>query len=1218
MSFRKNLSHYSFPKLWLPISGFLTQPAASLVELEARRRSRLLLIILLLFTLFGSLILIYEVLKKPEIPRSRIYGMFVVIWLAGSMLYVVARRGYTEMAAAVFIGLLFLFSVVLPLAPHTLSPLPYFIVFPLLLSALFFSPRGMVWLALFALLVTAVLDLFVVSESVGERPLLMETILFVLPFISLVLFYENHHRGIECIHHAELQESYNSLLASEEALQQYIEEHARERHLFEKSLREAQHRYYGLFEQSHDAVFILSLEGAHLEANQRAADLLDFSHAEMQNLTVKDLSAEIEQSEKVFERLLVGEHIPVYERIFRKKDGRPVPVEINVELVRDTNGRPLHIQSIVRDISERKHQENQLRLQSTALEAAANAILITDRDGRIEWSNRAYAQLTGYSFAESIGQNSQELLHSGVQDPVYYKTLWDTILSGQIWRGQTINRRKDGRLYTDQQTITPVLDQSGAISHFIVVKEDVTERESTQLALRESEALYRSMFENNLAVKLLIDPRTGQIVDANPAAANFYGYSLDHLKSLRIQDINILTDAEIQTELALAVREQHHVFNFRHRLADGEVRDVEVFSGPIVIQGVEHLHSIILDVTARKRAEEALRQNEERLQMILQGTQAGTWEWNVLTGETIVNERWAEIVGYTLDELSPSTIETWSNLTHPDDLYTAMQLLGQHFTGESSFYTCEMRMKHKDGRWVWIWDRGKVMTWTEDGMPLRMLGTHIDITEHKTAEEALRQSEARQRAMFEAIPDLIFRNKSDGTLLDFHTADFSSFFVPTNDLIGKKIDEFLPEGTIWQHKEFIHQTLETQKMVVREFGMSHDGAMHRYEVRIVPVGRTEVLSIIRDVTELWQTRRELEIANDRLEFAVTTARIAWWEMDVQTGVVRFDPRKVLMAGYDPQDFVDVTYHAFTDRVHPDDHAPMMQAMRDLIEGRSSLYSVDYRLKTASGGWIWFHDRGEKAISDEGRQVMRGFVIDITENKLAELRKFELALEKERVYLLREFIEKASHEFRTPLSIVNTHAFIMAQLEDPARRRSKAETIQQQVMRIAKLLDMLLLMTKLNSGVEMTFSPVDLAAICKVVCQATIAHYGNQPRLTFKTEPNLPPLLGEAFYLESAIGQILDNAYRYTPKEDAIEMSLGTMPGFIWLAVCDSGPGIPEEEMRQIFDTFWRRDQAHTTPGFGLGLPIAQSVVRMHSGRIEVENNVGRGTTFRILLPVATS
>jgi len=221
-------------------------------------------------------------------------------------------------------------------------------------------------------------------------------------------------------------------------------------------------------------------------------------------------------------------------------------------------------------------------------------------------------------------------------------------------------------------------------------------------------------------------------------------------------------------------------------------------------------------------------------------------------------------------------------------------------------------------------------------------------------------------------------------------------------------------------------------------------------------------------------------------------------------------------------------------------------------------------------------------------------------------------------LLRDFIEKASHEFRTPLSIINTHAFIMSQIDDPTRRRSKADTIQKQVMHIAKLLDMLLLMTKLNSGVEMSLSPVDLEAICKAVCQTMIAHYGNQPGLTFNAELNLPLLSGNSDYLESAIGQILDNAFRFTPKEGVIEVSLGAKSGFIWLAVRDSGPGIPEAEMRQIFETFWRRDQVHTTPGFGLGLPIAQAVVRMHSGRIEVENNDGGGATFRLLFPVTMS
>nr|MBC8506231.1 PAS domain S-box protein [Chloroflexota bacterium] len=136
------------------------------------------------------------------------------------------------------------------------------------------------------------------------------------------------------------------------------------------------------------------------------------------------------------------------------------------------------------DITARKHAEEQLRLQSAALNAAANAIIITNHAGTIEWINPAFTRLTGYSAAEAIGKNPRELIKSGDQDIAVYKDLWDTILAGKIWRGELINRRKDGSLYTEEQTITPLRNGDGMITHFIAVKQDITERILASEALR--------------------------------------------------------------------------------------------------------------------------------------------------------------------------------------------------------------------------------------------------------------------------------------------------------------------------------------------------------------------------------------------------------------------------------------------------------------------------------------------------------------------------------------------------------------------------------------------------------------------------------------------------------------------------------------------------------------------------------------------------------------
>jgi PAS domain S-box-containing protein len=142
---------------------------------------------------------------------------------------------------------------------------------------------------------------------------------------------------------------------------------------------------------------------------------------------------------------------------------------------------------------------------------------------------------------------------------------------------------------------------------------------------------------------------------------------------------------------------------------------------------------------ARVRAEETLREERRRLSDIIEADDAGTWEWNVQTGEAIFNRRWAEIVGYTLEELSPTSIETWKMLAHPDDLATSNSMLAKHFGGELDYYDVEARMRHKDGSWVWVRDRGKVITWTSEGLPQWMRGTHHDITERRAMVEDIRQ-----------------------------------------------------------------------------------------------------------------------------------------------------------------------------------------------------------------------------------------------------------------------------------------------------------------------------------------------------------------------------------------------------------------------------------------------------------------------------------------------
>ncbi|MDE5416130.1 PAS domain-containing protein [Alkalihalobacterium chitinilyticum] len=152
---------------------------------------------------------------------------------------------------------------------------------------------------------------------------------------------------------------------------------------------------------------------------------------------------------------------------------------------------------------------------------------------------------------------------------------------------------------------------------------------------------------------------------------------------------------------------------------------------------VETIRGYMFDQTHLKTVEDALDQERRRLNDIIVGTNAGTWEWNIKTGETFYNERWAEIIGYTLEELSPTTLETWQRFVHPEDLKKSEELLAQHFSKAIDFYELEVRMKHKDGHWIWVADHGRVSAWGEDGSPLLISGTYRDITQRKQMEQEL-------------------------------------------------------------------------------------------------------------------------------------------------------------------------------------------------------------------------------------------------------------------------------------------------------------------------------------------------------------------------------------------------------------------------------------------------------------------------------------------------
>ena len=255
--------------------------------------------------------------------------------------------------------------------------------------------------------------------------------------------------------------------------------------------------------------------------------------------------------------------------------------------------------------------------------------------------------------------------------------------------------------------------------------------EEAEIKLRESESRYRSLFQNKHTVMLIIDQQDGTIVDVNPAAASFYGWTHDELCRMNIKQINRLTDEEIQTEMQRARTEKRNFFLFRHRLADGSLRDVEVYSGPITIEQKSLLYSLIYDITDRKRVASQLLEKQERFTQALEASHAGVWEWDVKTGENIWSDEIWALYGLERGDTKPSH-ELWRRSIHPDDRKETVRAV-LHAAKNASLIAVEYRVFHLDGSVHWLMGRGMPFL-DEQGSLVHYIGTSIDITERKEIE----------------------------------------------------------------------------------------------------------------------------------------------------------------------------------------------------------------------------------------------------------------------------------------------------------------------------------------------------------------------------------------------------------------------------------------------------------------------------------------------------
>jgi PAS domain S-box-containing protein len=539
----------------------------------------------------------------------------------------------------------------------------------------------------------------------------------------------------------------------------------------------------------------------------------------------------------------------------------------------------------------------------------------------------------------------------------------------------------------------------------LLVLSGITEYQQEAGGAWGSENRFRKFFEQHSAAMLTIDTETGRILDANEAAVHFYGWSLEELKRMRIQEINTLPPEAVKAEMTKAASLKKVRFEFRHSRADGSICDVEVFSNTIEIAGKRILFSIIHDITERKRAEEVLREEEAYLRAILRTTVDGFWEVDMEGNILQVNDAYCRMSGYTEEELLKldiSAIDTTHNLVDISERRLRIIANGaeifetQHRRKDSSIFHVEMSVTYIQT------GGGKFVSFCRD------------ISERKLAEETLLRQTAELEAIkmrledekrllaavMEALPTGVAITDKMGGCIESNAAfkkiwggdplpetqsveDYTSY-KGWWDSTGKPLapEEWASAIAVQKGESTVGQILRIERFDGLEAYIINSAApVHDAEGEIVGSAVA-----VQDITELWQMEKEL--LQNRKDFACAqeVGNVGSWRLDVRRNVLQWSDENHRIFGIPIG--TPLTYETFLSTIHPDDRLMVDAEWKAGLRGKP--YDVEHRL-VVNGQIKWVREKAYLEIDRNGN-LAGGFGItqDITERKQAEL-----ALQKNR-------------------------------------------------------------------------------------------------------------------------------------------------------------------------------------------------------------------------------
>jgi PAS domain S-box-containing protein len=873
----------------------------------------------------------------------------------------------------------------------------------------------------------------------------------------------------------------------------------------------------------------------------------------------------------------------------------------------------------VKDITERKQAEDARREaeqeKSALLEEAPVGIVHTDPKGAITYVNRRFESESGYPREEIIGKSGFQLDWFPASTLEFLAERMAARLRGspaKHWETQF--KCKDGRwIWIELEG--KVLRRSGVPAGFQIIAANITERKQAEEALRRSEERYRTMLEEMEEGYYEVDI-VGNFTFVNDAMSRILGYSRDELIGMNYRTY---TPKEHVKTIFQAYNRVYRTgeplkwFPMPEIRKDGTRILAEDSVFPLRNEKGEVIgfRGISRDITERKRAEEALRQSEERYRTILEETGDGYFETDLAGNFTFVNDAQTRLLGYSGEELIGASFR---DFTPEESVKAVLEAYNRMYKTGEPLRNLVDEVIRKDGSHGFA-ETSAFPIGNDKGEVIGFRGVRRDITEHKQAEEALRRSEDRYRSILEEMEDSYFEVDLGGHFTFVNNSVCRNLGYSKGELIGMSYKDFTSEEdieSVFRVFNEVYQTGTPNKgfpwKVIRKDGIP---GFAEASVSLLRDDKGEISGfrgVGRDITERKRMEDALQQSEEKYRALFDSSVIGTIVLDAKTmKMVMANQAAARMFGFGSAE--ETRGIDPLDLIHPEHREEVLGLARTGLVEQNSHQNHTLRAVRKDGREIWISATGA-TIKHEGRAAGLISFTDITEQK----RQNERLAMADRLASIGELAAGAAHELNNPLAGITGLSQLLMEREVSDDIREDLKVINSEAQRAANVTSNLLTFARKHRPVK---QPTQINDVIEDVLKLrAYAHKSNCIVVERHFASDLPEIPLDHFQMQQVLLNIVINAeYFMTQAQEKGTLTITTkrQDSSVVVSFADDGPGIAAENLGRIFDPFFTTKEAGK--GTGLGLSICHGIVAEHGGQIYAASQPDKGATISVELPI---